>query len=521
MPFFKPNDVFAGRYQLVELMGEGDFSEVWAAEDQWVDDEMVVLKMYAPGKGMDGFGIHQYRREYLISQNISHPHLLKISHLDISEGIAYQVLPFYPLGTLSRLKEEGSFSERQVALVMSQIGSALALLHRQEPPVLHQHVQPENIVISAPDHFLLANFGISSLPTKLLSDATAGQNSVTIAYAPPETFEKFLMTNQSVDIFSLGVVLFEMCTKKLPWNGGGGQTFLEEPYNTYFGQLPKQYSSELNELLHACMSLNSFKRPSADELQLRANNFLKTGQWNLPIKEEQVSLSKRAKPYLLVAAISAFLLIGTYLSFTGSNLADPIEKETQMGTSLQKDNQSEEDERVTAMLENKLEHLAQRNLELEEENKKLMYKDSVNKILLEKHSSDAEIKVKPVIGKKVKVVNHEKTKRTVLTPVPTAKNDKADDSLLFLKELEQQLNKISDPELPEEDRIFLKQQTLADFSEGAVRILDITAGTQRQYAAGIFLNLLYNVPHTILVKEVKRDQNKKITEIRLGMQAKN
>lgn len=518
MPFFKQNDVFDGRYLLAELLGEGGFSEVWAAKDQLVGDETVVLKMYAPGKGLEEQGIQQYRQEFYLSQNIAHPHLLKISHFDVSEGIAFLVMPFYSKGNLGRLQGEVTFNERQIALIMSQIASALAALHRQDPPVLHQHVRPDNIVISEPDYYLLANFGISSLPIQTLPKATAGQEPVTTAFTPPETFDRFLKTGQSGDIFSLGVTLFALCTKIIPWNGGGGQSLLKE---RYIGQLPKPYSSELDELLQACMSINNFKRPTAEELHLRARNFLETGHWNLPEEEnEEVSPFRKVKPYFLAAAISLLFITGASVAYFYNNPAVAIEKQQQMGVSVNTDNHSNEDKRQVAMLENEVVNLEKRNLELEEENIRLLYKDSVSTVLLANQGHSEGNQAKSTQGLQAKAMKNEIAKRAVMASAPTVKEMKKDNFAYIQKELEQQLNKISDPALPVKDRTALKKEALTHFSEGAVRILDETAGASRQFSAGIFLNLLFNVPHTIKVKEVKRDQYRKITELRLSMQTK-
>lgn len=502
-------------------MGEGEYSEVWIARDQLVEDVTVVLKIYAAEKGMNEAGVHQYRQEYSRSQNFSHPHLLKISHFAISEGIAYQLMPFYALGTLSRLKEEDSFSERQVALVLSQIGSALAALHRLEPPVLHQDIKPDNIVISEPDCFLLASFGISSLPTQAFQEASRGSKAVTIAYSPPEAFERFLKTGPSGDVFSLGVTLFEMCTKTLPWNGGGGKALLEE---RFIPNLPRHYSAELNELLQACMSLNNFSRPGAEDLHLRGEYYLKTGRWNLPDKENiEVSSLKRLKPYLLAACISGFLILVGWAYMSG-NPATPIEKKQQIGASGNKEILPAEDELLIDMLEYEKEHLMQRTHSLEEENKKLLYKDSVNTILLKKHAllADNQAKENKKGNKETqsRAIKNEKMKRPESASATTSKKAEENNTTIIPRDLEQQLNKISDPDLSDKERATWKNETLTYFSEEAVRILDETEGTPRQYSPGIFLNLLTNVPHTIVVKGVKRDQNKKVTELRLSMQTK-
>lgn len=550
MPFFNLNDVFAGRYVLVELIGEGEASELWKAKNQLADDIVVVLKIYAAEQGMDNDQLQQSRQKFSLLQPVYHPHLLKAYQFDVWEGFPYMVMPVYSRESLSRmLTEEGPFSERQVAMVMSQIGSALAALHAHDPPIVHQDVRPDNIVASEPDCFLLADLGISS---------STGRRSPK-AYAPPESFEPGQKVTSAGDIFSLGVTVYEMCTKTLPRGESGGRAIEKEDD---IPGLPAPYSAGLYALLQACMAANSNDRPGAEELHLRGKNFLATGQWTIPDKEtKEVMPSNKNTPYILAAAVVLLLLIGAYWAYDNNHLPTPEADVRNMAATQEQEQEQNIDAMIIATLEDELEDLKKRTQELEEENRRLKGDDVPRNILEQNRDSVQEKEPQqaarqaqePVVAQKQEqaaprtpepeaVIEEEEEAPISNQPQPEARpatNTRtvaskaetppaAGPSTAPAKEntrelqqaIEQQLNKIADPKISEKERTAWKEETMAHFAEGGVRIVDETEGDPRQYSTSIFLNLLYRVPHTIEVKEVKSDQNKKITELRLRMQSK-
>ena len=90
----RPDNIFANRYLLLERIGLGGFSEVWKATDQMAEDVVVVIKVYAPERGIDQLGVGQFRKEYAVVLNLNHPNLLTARHFDIWEGRPYLIMPF-------------------------------------------------------------------------------------------------------------------------------------------------------------------------------------------------------------------------------------------------------------------------------------------------------------------------------------------------------------------------------------------------------------------------------------------
>lgn len=486
MPLFKRNDIFAGRYELNELMGESGFSEVWKARDQMAEDAVVCLKICTSEKEPAEEAVYKFRRQFFISQLISHPHLLKVSYFDVSEGFPYLLMPFCPEGSLANLaSRQGAVSERKIALILCQIGSALEALHQQNPSLLHGNVKPENILATQEDYFFLADISASNGPRDPLAGSPPISRGASTAYAPPESIDQFRQADASGDIFSLGVTLYEIASKTLPWAGKGGQALLK---GEKVPVLPEQYSAELNELLQACMSVNKNKRPTAQELHLRGKQFLESGHWHSPEKDgEKLKPLKKRISYLSAAALLVLLILGAYWGDKNNRLDIPAER-------LQHEKKSNLDEMLIATLEDQLEEMSSRALELEKENQQLKQNDALAEGQLEK----------PALA--------------VFSP--SGASPEKGKKLSASGDFEEQLNKISDPAIPGKAREAWRKEILAQFSEGTVRILDETNGTPKRFSTHIFINLLYKVPHTVVVKEVKRDQNKKVSELRLEMHPK-
>lgn len=517
MPFFKRNDVFANRYLLEELLSNGDAHEVWKAKDKLADNAFVVLKFPISEKGITEDRLRQLRQEFYLSNHFAHPHLLRANQFDILEGIAFLLGPFFPLGSLKdqAMQEDFSLSEKEVALVLSQIGQALQYLHQQNPPIHHQAVKPGNILLSDKENYMLAGLGSSAGEGLAGKEPKAVPHTGVAAYAPPEDFDPDEEKSTAGDIFSLGVTLYELCARTIPWGARGGKALLQ---GEQVPDLPEQYSRELNELIKACMSVDKNKRPEALELQSRGQHYLRTASWSLTeTAGEGSKWNKKGMFYGLAAAVVALLIIGAF--WISNNDHTGLSKgklQNMVGASGQDD--QEIDAMLLEVLEEENRELVRENMELKDENRQLMRQTSANVNFLESEE--------PVVSKDQNTEQEEAATEVAEKAAPkkvavaSAVAPKEKNNSFSPKELEKQLNKIADPDLSASARAAWKAETMDRFAENVVQITDETGGASRQYSASIFLNLLYNVPHTIKVTEVKRDQNQKVTELRLTMETK-
>jgi serine/threonine protein kinase len=275
------NELFNERYRLISLLGVGGYSQVWLAEDTDINKE-VALKIFAAGSGLDNEALKTFSKEYSIVFDLNHPNLLIPKHFDKWEKMPYLVMPYIPKG--SCLKLCGKMDEPELAKFLLQIGEALQYLHSQVPPIIHQDIKPDNILIDNKGNFLLSDFGISTkirrTLTKSIGQKTA--SSGTTAYMAPEKFSVKLSDKAPIkanDIFSLGVCMFELLTDELPCGDLGGILLSS---NGQAAELPESYSPNLQKLIAACLSKDAWERPTAEELVEVAKNYQKVGDWSLP-----------------------------------------------------------------------------------------------------------------------------------------------------------------------------------------------------------------------------------------------
>ena len=490
-----------------ELVGENKRVQLWKAKDQLAEGAMVLLKILIPEENAPEEGIELLKHEYARSLPLSHPHLLNVEHFDFAEGHAYLVMPYFSSKTLRNLLEERiTFSERQLALLMRQIGSALEALHQQESLGRHHELLPENIVVARPDYFLLAH-----LLTATSEDTpTETEESGFSAYQAPEQQHMLEEQDSSSDIFSLGVILYECCTHSLPFPSTGGA---ERVSQNGLPTLPGQYSAELNELIHACLSPEKSRRPGAKELRQRAEAFLKNGDWH-PIEggEERSSSVKKGLFISLAAAVVLLLIISAFWAYKTDDLPFPVADKEKLATSA--DQPEDLDAMLIATLEDELEQMNEKVAELEAENRLLRGEEVPNSILMKNAGPYGEEEHAATENKEVAEAN------TISENKAVPKRPAEKEDFFSANELQALLNRLSNPAFPQKSREDLKERLANRFAEGSIRILEETGGTQNQYSASIFLNLLYKVPHTIVVEEVKINENEKITEIRLEMQTR-
>lgn len=277
------NLLFNNRYRLSSLLGSGGFSQVWLAEDTASSDMKIALKIFAAGTGLDSDGLKLFANEYAIVFNLNHPNLLRPMHYDKWEMMPYLVMQYMSEGNCQ--DKCGNMTEFELAGFMVQMGNAIAYLHDQDPPILHQDIKPANILVDAKGKYYLTDFGISTKIRKTLTKSLGKQvDSGTTAYMAPERFSKKLEErepNKSNDIFSLGVTFFELLTDELPYGEQGGvyaQSGVEA------AELPEKFSEELRILIGACLEKEPWKRPTALELAASGKAFADYGQWGLPEK---------------------------------------------------------------------------------------------------------------------------------------------------------------------------------------------------------------------------------------------
>lgn len=264
--------IFHNRYSLKRLLGRGNFSEVWLATDIKTKTN-VALKIYAPATGLDDMNLDMFAREFAIVLNANHKNLLKPLHYDTFDSKPYLVLPYCQDG--STQKRVGLFKEKEIWHFLHDVASGLNFLHNMNPPVIHQDIKPDNVMVSDGGDYMLSDFGVSSHCKSVLrrSVSEAFASAGTTAYMAPERFGK----NGNVpimasDIYSLAATAFELLTGDAPFGNEGG---LLQKKGADVPQLSEKYSTDLRKVINLCLQTDPWNRPTAADLEQYATKGMK------------------------------------------------------------------------------------------------------------------------------------------------------------------------------------------------------------------------------------------------------
>ena len=253
----EPNTTF-DRYTLLRKLGEGGYSEVWLVEDTLADVKCAI-KIFLPSEQMNEQGLDVFKDEYKIIHNLNHPNLLKYNHLGVYNGYPYLEMPFCDGGSAEQLI--GKCDEKTCWQFLHDVAAGLAHLHNQNPPIIHQDIKPDNILISQGD-YVITDFGIS-LNTQSGED-DEGVVKGTKPYMPPEKFtEGYSGPIMAGDIWALGASAFELITGRLPFPQGGSM----QKIDTEIPHIHGDYSEDLKELITRCMSYHRWDRPLARDIE--------------------------------------------------------------------------------------------------------------------------------------------------------------------------------------------------------------------------------------------------------------
>lgn len=214
-----PNEtprVFSERYELNHLIARGGMAEVYRAHDRLLD-RPVALKVLFPELSIDRTFVERFRREAQAAANLSHHNIVPVFDWGEDTGTYFIVMEFIdgrPLSSI--LKSAGPLSAERAADIGSHVAAALGYAHKHG--VVHRDVKPGNVLITDDGHVKVTDFGIARAMNTEESLTQTGAVMGTATYFSPEQAEGLGVDARS-DIYSLGVVLFEMVTGRPPFLG--------------------------------------------------------------------------------------------------------------------------------------------------------------------------------------------------------------------------------------------------------------------------------------------------------------
>ena len=213
-------DLIDGRYEITSIISRGGMATVYSAMDTRLD-RTVAVKIMHSHLAQDEEFVSRFIREAKAAAALSHPNLVQVYDQGWNQGglpAVFLVMEYIPGATLrDHLFAVGLLQPKEALEIIDQVLSALIYAHRSG--IIHRDIKPENIMITADGRAKLGDFGLAravSTGNTLTADANVLMG--TVAYLAPEQVQRGIADIKS-DIYSLGIVLFEMLTGKKPYEG--------------------------------------------------------------------------------------------------------------------------------------------------------------------------------------------------------------------------------------------------------------------------------------------------------------
>jgi len=306
--------LFARRYEAIEVLGKGGMGKVYRVFDKKIDEE-VALKLIKPEIAADTETIKRFSNELKLARKIAHRNVGKMYELMEEEGAHFITMEYVPGENLkSMIRMTGQLGSGTAVSVAKQVCDGLAEAHRLG--VIHRDLKPGNIMIDRDGNARIVDFGIArSLGEKGITGA--GVMIGTPEYMSPEQVEGKEVDRRS-DIYSLGVILYEMVTGRVPFEGDIALAIAMK-HKSEVPKNPKEYNAQIPEdlcrLILKCLEKEKEKRyQSAGEVRSELENIEKgmpTTERSTPGRKPltsreitlQFSLKKLLIPALVVGAV--------------------------------------------------------------------------------------------------------------------------------------------------------------------------------------------------------------------------
>lgn len=251
------NRTLDGRYTLLELVGGGGMAEVYRAHDELLDRFVAVKILRSQFTTNEEF-VRRFRREAQASAKLSHPNIVNVYDVGRDQEIYYIVMEFISGETLKdQIDREGVLPVEKAVKIADEIAQALEHAHQNH--LVHCDIKPHNIMVTTTGRIKVTDFGIARAVTSATMVHT-GTIIGSVHYFSPEQAKGVAVSAQS-DIYSLGVVLYEMLTGKVPFDGdspiGIAIQHIQEPVVP-----PSQLKPEIPPLVEAIVLKAMAKDPA-------------------------------------------------------------------------------------------------------------------------------------------------------------------------------------------------------------------------------------------------------------------
>src|SRR5262245_9402495 len=294
-----------GRYEILDRIGTGGSGEVYRGRDKTLN-RPVAIKLLSADL-VDALARRRFQQEAQTASSLNHPHILTVFEAGEWNGRHYLVTEFVDGGTLKDWAGAEKHTWRQVVGLLVGVADGLARAHAAG--IVHRDVKPANILVTQNGHAKLADFGLAKLVGGPTSDVTLVDGETrqgvilgTVAYMSPEQASGKPLDERS-DIFSFGVVLYELLSRRRPFSGATDLEVLQTILHGTPTPLSEELPLELRTLLEKALQRDPAERyQTMRDLVVDLRRL--TRQTFPPVGPAKVAKARARAPWLVAAALA-------------------------------------------------------------------------------------------------------------------------------------------------------------------------------------------------------------------------
>ncbi|XP_050833638.1 serine/threonine-protein kinase Nek3 isoform X2 [Serinus canaria] len=251
-------------YNVLKVLGEGSFGRALLVHHTISDQKYVMKEIRLP---MSSSGVENSRKEAVLLAKMKHPNIVAFKESFEADGHLYIVMEYCDDGDLmQKIKHQGGNLFPEDTILHWFVQMCLAVKHIHDKRVLHRDIKSKNVFLTQSGKVKLGDFGSARLLAHPMSYACTYVG--TPYYVPPEIWESLPYNNKS-DIWSLGCILYELCTLKHPFQANSWKHLILKICKGSYDPLPSHYSYELHYLIKQMFKRNPQNRPSASTILAR------------------------------------------------------------------------------------------------------------------------------------------------------------------------------------------------------------------------------------------------------------
>jgi len=396
-----------GPYRIIERLGAGGMGEVYLAQDTRLS-RLVALKLLPVYFASDETRLRRFQSEARAASALNHPNILTIHEVGESDGVYFIATEFIDGKTIGELMREQKLSLEEILDCVEQVASALAVAHAAG--IVHRDIKPENIMRRHDGLLKILDFGIAKLlepqTPGLLNETAAPLTQTetglvlgTVNYMSPEQ-ARGLSVDERTDIWSLGVVLYEMLASRLPFSGAtrmDTMVAILDRQPAPLSEVAREHSLSvplLQSIVDKCLCKEASGRyRTVSELLLDLKSAREQLANPAAIKAGPVRSRYFSLPVMVVLLLAVLAIVGTMLyrrsvrlrqsaASTAAVTAKPVKPYAQMSERERLEFVAEQEQRISAMM-------GERPLKLDE-NAVLLIKKHVDRYVARMNPPDGD-----------------------------------------------------------------------------------------------------------------------------------